>query len=570
MLQKINPYRDGITLTDCVDVFDPIQSKIFCFSSDGGDSGGSNVDDPYGVGDSGEFSSGGGNTNFSSGGGSSGGDDDSSSSGTTFGVGGVSKTGSTAADAAIGWTSGAGSGTAGSNYDALQNATTSEVDYARSMADQGASVGQIATFLNTGTDPFATAQGGTVNQGSSIGSVIQGVTQQAIGQAGYTSPSIAKRSFDNTSGTLTGGVSGAAGARAEGFENEAFESGANGSVEYGEIPSQTLERSQRQQNLQERLERRGDNSFEVTGLREALIPGTSIGNRPGRFYQGSGEADPSKERAFNTTNSGLMASESGAFGLLDKEGMKSLGEEYGVPGLENMNPRAQMVNLSQIFSANPDIKIGRADQKLGGQAVVRNQQIVDYNPDTGSFMVEGGSKGFLGSDLGKAFSFFAPAGVASTAMGLSGTANNLKNAVLDKDTASVFGTIGSVFGLPIGLGITGLDYAGVDVNRFLPQLPTSKARNRSVFTEDTGGDDNTGGVTAPQIPYNQPINNERLIPDTAPTGLLRRKRLPGQDVYGVTTNDFPFLAMSDELNTSGLGGGKGRGRAGRIQQNRGR
>ena len=48
MLQKINPYRDGITLTDCVDVIDPIQFKIFCFSSDGGDSGNSSVDDPYG------------------------------------------------------------------------------------------------------------------------------------------------------------------------------------------------------------------------------------------------------------------------------------------------------------------------------------------------------------------------------------------------------------------------------------------------------------------------------------------------------------------------------------------
>lgn len=559
MLQKINPYRDGITLTDCVDVLDPIQSKIFCFSSDGGsDSGSTNVDDPYGVGDEGEFSTGGGSN--------TGGD----STGTTFGVDGVSKTGSTADDAAIGWTSDEGSGEAGSNYDALQNATTSEVDYARTMADQGASVGQIATFLNTGTDPFATAQGGTANQGNTVGSVIQGVTQQVIGQAGYTAPTIAKRSFDNTTGTLTGGVSGTSGAQAaDAFANEAFESGVSGDVEFGEIPSQSLERSQRQQNLQERLDRRGDYDFNVTGIREALIPGTSIGNRPGRFYQGSGESNPSKERAFDTTNSGLMASESGAFGLLDKAGMKELGEQYGVPGLENMNPRAQMVNLSQIFSANPDIKIGRADQKLGGQAVVRNQQIVDYNPDTGSFMVEGGSKGFLGSDLGKAFSFFAPAGALSTALSLGGTANNLRNTQLDKDTASAFGMVGSMLGIPISGVSTVLDFAGVDVNKFLPQLPESRARNRSVFTEDTGGDDNTGGVTAPQN-ISQPINNRSLIPDTAATGLLRRKRLPGSDVYGVTTNDFPFLAMSDELNVSGLGGGKGRGRSGRIQQNRGR
>ena len=171
------------------------------------------IDDPYGVGDFGDST--GGSTNFTSGGSSSDDNSDSSSGrfnrfngstgGTTFGVNGVSKTGSTADDAAIGWTSSAGSGQPGNNYGALQNATTSEVDYARTMADKGASVSQIATFLNTGTDPFATAEAGTANQGSSVGSVIQGVTQQVIGQAGYTAPTSAKRSFDRTSGTLTGG-----------------------------------------------------------------------------------------------------------------------------------------------------------------------------------------------------------------------------------------------------------------------------------------------------------------------------------------------------------------------------
>jgi len=553
MLQKINPYRDGITLTDCVDVIDPIQSKIFCFSSDGGgsSSSSSSVDDPYGIGDEGEFSTGS-NNNFSSGGTSDSGNDDNSGSsgGTTFGVNGVSKTGSTADDAAIGWTSGSGSGQPGSNYDALQNATTSEVDYARSMADQGASVGQIATFLNTGTDPFATAQGGTANQGSSVGSIIQGVTQQVIGQAGYTAPSSAKRSFDRTTGTLTGGgVSGASSAQAEGFANEAFESGVTGDVEFGEIPSQSLERSQRQQDLQERLDRRGDNT---------------VTQDFSRFYGADGG-----EQAFKSENLGLTASEAGNFALVTQDQLKDLGEKYGVPNIGNMTKGAQTLALAELIAANPDIKFGRPDQLLGGQGVVRNQQVVDYNPETGSFMVEGGGRGFLGSDIGKAFSFFSPSGVFSTALGFGGTANSLRNAQLDKDTASIFGTVGEVLGVPIGLGISGLDYLGVDVNRFLPQLSDSKARNRSMFTEDSGGDNNTGGVTAPQN-ISQPINNRRLIPDTAPTGLLRRKRLPGQDVYGVTTNDFPFLAMSDELNVSGLGGGKGRGRSGRIQQNRGR
>ena len=438
----------------------------------------------------------------------------------------------------------------GNNYGALQNATTSEVDYARTMADKGASVSQIATFLNTGTDPFATAEAGTENQGSSVGSIIQGVTQQVIGQAGYTAPTSAKRSFDRTSGTLTGGGVSGAGTQVEGFENEAFESGVTGDVEFGEIPSQTLERSQRQQDLQERLDRRGDNT---------------VTQDFSRFYGADGS-----EQAFKSENLGLTASESGNFALVTQDQLKDLGEKYGVPNIGNMTKGAQQLALAELIAANPDIKFGRADRLLGGQGVVRNQQVVDYNPETGSFMVEGGGKGFLGSDVGRFFSFFSPSTLLSTGLGLAGTANTLRNAQLDKDTASIFGTVGEVLGVPIGLGITGLDYAGVDINRFLPQLSDSKARNRSMFTDmDDGDNNNTGGVTAPQS-LSQPINNQSLIPDTAPKGLLRRKRLPGQDVYGVTTNDFPFLAMSDELNTSGLGMGKGRGRSGRIQQNKGR
>lgn len=548
MLQKINPYRDGITLTDCVDVLDPIQSKIFCFVSDGGDSGGSSVDDPYGVGDSGEFSSGGGNNNFSSGGGSSGGDDDSSSSGTIFGVGGVSKTGSTADDAAIGWTSSAGSGQPGNNYGALQNATTSEVDYARTMADKGASVSQIATFLNTGTDPFATAEGGTQNQGSSVGSIIQGVTQQVIGQAGYTAPTSAKRSFDNVSGTLTGGVSGATGARAEGFENEAFESGVTGDVEFGEIPSQTLDRSQFQPSSQDDRARRGD---------------IDTSQDFSRFYGADGS-----EQAFKSENLGLTASEAGNFALVTQDQLKDLGEKYGVPNIGNMTKGAQQLALAELIAANPDIKFGRADQLLGGQGVVRNQQVVDYNPETGSYMVEGGGRGFLGSDVGRFFGAFSPSTLISTGLGLAGTANSLRNAQLDKDTASIFGTVGEVLGVPISGVTTALDFAGVDINQFLPQLSDSKARGRSMFTDM--GDDGDTPISQPlqTIPDQPSIRPD--IPDTAPTGLLKRKRMPGQDVYGVTTNDFPFMAISDELNVSGLGMGQGRGRAGKIQQNRGR
>ena len=56
--------------------------------------------------------------------------------GNVFGVNGVSKTGSTARDAAIGFTSGEGSGRAGANFDALQGATRETRDRAVAAAQQ--------------------------------------------------------------------------------------------------------------------------------------------------------------------------------------------------------------------------------------------------------------------------------------------------------------------------------------------------------------------------------------------------------------------------------------------------
>jgi hypothetical protein len=56
--------------------------------------------------------------------------------GNVFGVNGVSKTGSTARDAAIGFTSGEGTGRAGANFDALQGATRETRDRAVAAAQQ--------------------------------------------------------------------------------------------------------------------------------------------------------------------------------------------------------------------------------------------------------------------------------------------------------------------------------------------------------------------------------------------------------------------------------------------------
>ena len=574
MLHKLNPYKDGITLTDCVDVLDPVQSKIFCYMA--GDGGGGGGNDDYGIGDGGEFDTGSGGGGSGGGGsGGSGGDSggDSGGGGITFGVDGVSKTGSTADDAAIGWTSGSGSGQAGSNFDALNNATTQEVDYARDMADRGATTGQIAGYLNTGTDPLASAESGTAG-GNSISSVVQGVTQQVIGQAGTSAPQSSKKSFDSVSGTLTGGVSGSS------YESEAYGGGDN-SFEYGEIPSQTLARSENAQNLEGRLDRRGDYDFNVTGIEAAVIPGTDIGNRRGRdmMNQTLASGDRLVESAQKTELG--FGGRDNAFAIIDQEKIKELGDKYGAVNelnfmnefgpidISSLSAPDQITALNNIFTANPDLVIGRVDQKLGGQAIVRDARVSDYNPETGSFEIQGGKKGFFGSALSTLFGLPLTGGASLLNSGL-GMVNSMKNAQLDKDTAGMVGTGFQMMGVPlVGTALSTGKYFGLDANKYLPQMGSSISADSTIFADDNNNNDGASNAApaitrTPQTPSVRPD-----IPDTAPTGLLRRKRQPGSDIYGVTTNEFPFLDLTEELNVNGLGSEKGRGRVGRFQQNRG-
>lgn len=76
-----------------------------------------------------------------SGAGGGGGDKQPQQRGTVFGVDGVSKTGSTAQDAAIGFTAGEGTGKAGSNFEALSGATREQTDKAVAAAQAAQAAG---------------------------------------------------------------------------------------------------------------------------------------------------------------------------------------------------------------------------------------------------------------------------------------------------------------------------------------------------------------------------------------------------------------------------------------------
>ena len=141
-----------------VDYADLMERQMFCFGSDdSGDSGGGGNDEPQG---------------------------------TVFGVNGVSQTGSTAADKAIGYTDGAGG--QGVNYNLAKAASDTQVRNARAVADSGGSNDDIRVAL--GGQPTIkaadTAAEYEAAAGIPVGQGVMAPAQQAaaIAQAN-TSPS---------------------------------------------------------------------------------------------------------------------------------------------------------------------------------------------------------------------------------------------------------------------------------------------------------------------------------------------------------------------------------------------
>lgn len=561
---KRNPYRDGLgdILTDCVSV-ELCAPHIYCFGGDGGggDSGGSGSSP----------------------------DPDPEPQGTIFGVDGVSKTGSTAQDAAIGYTSGEGSGEAGDNYDALQGATNTEVAQAVSMAEAGASTAEIGAVL-AGDDAPAAGTIGTSSAGGNVESVVEETTQQAIGRPGTTAPDFVKSFFDNVTNTISGGspsgiaaaqtVSGAVPEDVQAFDEAGFISAP---LDDSAAAPNTLADTEA---AIRRTERRGD---------YLTAPGGVSYNPPG--YP-EGMAVPFMQRSFYNEdaggtvremapltgsditgvnrNTGLGASESGAFAVLTVEQMNDLGrslnKKYGDDrflGLGDLDPMQMETSFGRLFEAYPNQEYGRFDQRLGGQSIVRNPRLIGMNPKTGSVMLEGGNRGFFGSGIASIFGLMA-GGPVSTGLSVGGTVNRAQNFAMDRDTGSLIGLGLDAAGLPGSAVNQGLRLAGVDVNRFLPQMEGSTASGTTMFAPESEPD------VPLSIPRDGPDTAATQMPDagisvslptTAATSLVKRKRLPGQDVYGVTGSEFPFLSLTEELETSGLSSAV-KGRPGRFTQNR--
>lgn len=135
-----------------VDFADMMEQRMFCFGSDGGDASGA------------------------------GGQDDKEQKGTTFGVNGVSKTGSTDMDKSIGFTDGAGG--QGSNYGALKDATseqtTAAVAAAKAVAKGGGSSYAQQNAVANALDNYQT---GAVNNAGNLTQAGQSLVNKAAEQA---------------------------------------------------------------------------------------------------------------------------------------------------------------------------------------------------------------------------------------------------------------------------------------------------------------------------------------------------------------------------------------------------
>jgi len=122
--------------------------------------------------------------------------------GTTFGVDGVSKTGSTALDAAIGFTAGDNTNRAGPNYGSLKDATAEQMSVVKSVAaqasQQGLDSGQTQAAVKSALDNYET---GSVTKSGGLTDKGQTAVQAALSAATTPAPAPAPTPVDRVLGT---------------------------------------------------------------------------------------------------------------------------------------------------------------------------------------------------------------------------------------------------------------------------------------------------------------------------------------------------------------------------------
>ena len=500
-----------------------------------------------------------------------GGGGDDGDSGTTYGVNGVSKTGSTDQDASIGFTSSSGSGTEGSNYDALSTASTSTVDQAIEMANQGASVSQIGDMLasSQGTNSIAgSSSTGSTAQLYSGGKTISGY--DVDGNPTYSSArtTTAPTSVTETVADARGNTIGAGFSTVtDSFRDDDFSgmmstrddvTGVSGYDNASKIQDAGM-------------------TFGPSGFGpEALDPfgGRGASVQSLTDLEGTGFSSKAQSAGLGRSLFGGGTVETDKKDLNVAEIAPGYGRDFGMNLGSFMNtPNMAGVTPTMAMSKDTYSPYASWDRKAGGQAPTYGVTLADYNFQkdgtvTGRF--SGQNEGFLSSPIGGVFSMLAPAPIGNL-MSVGGKVSSLMNA----SKKGAFSTVSNMLGMvsptaasilsPINAYAT---FQGQDVDSMLGlganQGFMSQTSPSSSFS---GGDDNSINAPVSSAPKVETSTNDmRQIdrPDTMPTDLLRRKRRAGEDVYGVSGSSS-FLNYSDDIDTSGMGSFAGTSRSGQFK-----
>lgn len=491
--------------------------------------------------------------------------------GNTFGIDGVSKTGSTSLDAAIGYTNGIGTGQIGNNFSSLNAASESDVNEAITMAQNGATVSQIGDMLGgtAGSSSISeSTAGGFVDSGKSIrgytasGTPVYSTTGRTVTAPNVLSDIVGKSTsnitgggFSNVSGALTdedlgGRMSGRTDVTGvQGYDNASKMDDAG--MTYGPSGFGPPD-----------LDPFGGIGPSVSSLTD--LDNTGFDTDPqsagfgGGLFGGSVVETDKQDLDIATIAPGYGRD----FGL-------NLGSFMNTPNMAGITPTQAMSTDSKgltNFSPYSDFS-----SKLGGQAPTYGVTLSDYsfNKDgtvTGRF--SGKNEGFFGSTVGGVFGLLSGMPLVS--------ALNQVGSLVNASRKGTFSTVSNMLGLvsPQAAAITAPINAyatlrGVDVDSMLG-LGANQGYMAQGSPDSSGlGDDNTSDVNVSKPVERAPPTNEiRPIdrPDTSPTDLIKRtKRRAGEDVYGVAGSS-PFLYYSDDIDPSGMGSFSGSARSGQFKQ----
>ena len=593
-------WSDGLPFsgTDYESIFDPFEIKYGLFGGDGdGDSGGGNDDttstdedfndstdvdntgnnndsdnndnndesivgdDPSGAGDDGvspDDGPGDGTTN--------------EPDGNTFGIDGVSKTGSTSLDAAIGYTNGIGTGQIGNNFNSLNNASESAVNEAITMAQNGATVSQIGDMLGSVAGSESVAES-TTSDIATGGKTLKGYT--ATGTPVYSSTGRSTTVPDAISGLVSATSGNVIGSGATGFSNvsdslrdDDFSGLMSGRTDVTGVQGYDNASKAPDAGMSWGLSGFGPPELETFGgMGRSISSLTDIDNTGfdtdpqsagfgGALFGGSVVQTDKEDLDIATIAPGYGRD----FGL-------NLGAFMNTPNLAGVTPTEAM--SKDTYSPYSDFSA-----KIGGQAPTYGVSLADYsfNRDgtvTGRF--EGQNQGFFSSPIAGVFSAMMPASIAP-AFQMARVGGGL----IDASRKGTFSTVSNMLGLvnPNVGGITsainfGAQALGKDVDSMLGlganQGYMSQGSPDVTGTESDSGDD---APVSKAITTESSTNQIRDIdrPSTTPTDLIRRtKRRAGEDVYGVAGSS-PFLYYSDEIDPSGIGSFTGSGRSGKFKQ----